>query len=66
METSGLLLVSVFCNMQRTPLIECKGTKNFKSSIVCEVKFMGIRTFDVKINICVWNIFIHHLVQQPF
>ena len=29
METSGLLLVSVFCNMQRTPLIECKGTKNF-------------------------------------
>jgi len=29
METSGLLLVSVFCNMQRTPQFGDKDTINF-------------------------------------
>ena len=51
METSGLLLVSVFYNIQRTPLIEGKGTIKFKSSIDCEGKIMEIRTFYVKIHI---------------
>ena len=32
METSGLLLVSVFCSMQRTPLIDGKGTIKFRIS----------------------------------
>ena len=32
METSGLLLVSVFCNMQRTPLYGCKDTTFFQNS----------------------------------
>ena len=50
METSGLLLVSAFCNMQRTLLIEGKDTNFSKSRIAYKEKTMEIRTFYVKLH----------------
>ena len=48
METSELRLVSVFCNMQRTPLSDGKGTIFFLSSIVCEGKSWKLELFTLK------------------
>ena len=50
METSELRLVSVFCNMQRTPLSDGKGTI-FLSSIVCEGKSWKLELFYLKIHV---------------
>ena len=48
METSGLLLVSVFCNMQRTPQFGDKDTTISKYPMIHKKKIMEIRTFCVK------------------
>ena len=42
METSGLLLVSVFCNMQRTPSNICKDKSNFPKNTFFYFVFMII------------------------
>ena len=51
METSELRLVSVFCNIQRTPLSDGKGTIKFLIFHSCEGKIMEFRTFHLKIHV---------------
>ena len=50
METSGLLLVSVFCNIQRTHFWGAKIRHFSKSRIACKEKIMEIRTFCIYIH----------------
>ena len=47
METSGLLLVSEFCKMQRTPQFEGKDTTFSKYPMIYKRNFMEFRTFSV-------------------